>query len=96
MTMVILVAVFALGFTLHVIGRSAWVAWLLSGTIMPVCVLAAEFLVPYSGGGASFWPIALLFGSIYGVIVGGTGVLAAAFFLRWKRATAGRAEIHDA
>lgn len=46
-------------------------AWLLSCPIIPVFVLAEEFLLPYQGGGASMWPIALAFGSFYGAITGG-------------------------
>jgi hypothetical protein len=40
---------------------------------------------PYRGGGASMWPIALIFGGFYGVIIGGVGVLAASYYLYLKR-----------
>ncbi len=52
-----------------------WVpAWLVSCTIVPLFVLFAEFVLPYQGGGASMWPIAIFFGGIYGSIAGGLGV----------------------
>jgi uncharacterized membrane protein len=44
--------------------------------LLPIFVLVGEFLIPYQGGGASFWPIALIFGGFYGAVAGGFGVLA--------------------
>lgn len=38
-----------------------------------VC-LFAEFVLPYRGGGASMWPIALIFGGLYGAIAGAIGI----------------------
>ena len=47
--------------------------------VVPVFVLVAEFAFPYSGGGASMWPVALMFGSIYGTVASSAGVLAGRF-----------------
>ncbi len=47
--------------------------------------IPAEFILPYRGGGASFWPIALFFGGIYGAIAGGLGVMIASFFMKDKK-----------
>lgn len=50
------------------------IAWLASAAIVPGYVLLAEFVLPYAGGGASLWPVALMTGSIAGGIAGGVGV----------------------
>ena len=52
--------------------------------VMPASVLIAEFILPHKNNGASMWPIALIFGTIYGIIVGLLGVIAGAYFLRWR------------
>lgn len=49
--------------------------WFASCLLIPVFVLISEFIIPYQGGGASFWPIALILGGLYGAIAGGFGVL---------------------
>jgi hypothetical protein len=53
-------------------------AWLVSCLVVPGFVLFVEVVLPYSGGGASMWPIALGFGAIYGAAAGGIGTLIAA------------------
>jgi uncharacterized transporter YbjL len=63
-------------------------AWLLSCTIIPVFILISEFILPYQGGGASMWPIALAFGSFYGAMTGGLGVVLASYYLKRKKAQA--------
>lgn len=60
-------------------------AWLLSCTIIPVFILIEEFLLPYQGGGASMWPIALAFGTFYGSMTGGLGVVLASYYLKRKQ-----------
>jgi hypothetical protein len=52
-------------------------AWLVSCLVVPGFVLVLEFVLPYSGGGASMWPIALVFGALYSAIAGGVGTLIA-------------------
>jgi hypothetical protein len=48
-------------------------SWLASCAVVPTFVLVSEFVLPYQGGGASLWPIALFFGGIYGALAGGIG-----------------------
>lgn len=57
-------------------------SWLASCIIVPAFVLIAEFVLPYQGGGASMWPIALIFGGLYGAIAGAVGVGAASWLNR--------------
>lgn len=78
-----LIITFFLGFALKVKGCSSNKALALASLIMPLFILTAQFILPYKGG-ASMWPIALIFGTIYGIIVGGLGVLAGAFFFKWQ------------
>lgn len=61
-------------------------AWILSCTIIPVFILIEEFLLPYQGGGASMWPIALVFGTFYGSMAGGLGVVLASYYIKRKQA----------
>lgn len=51
--------------------------WLLSRAIIPIFILVEEFLLPYQGGGASKWAIALAFCGFYGSITGGLGAVIA-------------------
>lgn len=66
-------------------------SWLASCAVVPVFVLVAEFVLPDAGGGASMWPIALVFGGLIGALAGGAGVLLAAWLLD-KRADGGPAK----
>ncbi len=66
-------------------------SWLASCTVVPAFVLVSEFVLPYSGGGASMWPIALVFGGLIGALAGGAGVLLASWLLD-KRADGGPAQ----
>ena len=70
-----LVLAFFVGLGLRVLRWRWWLAWLGSCTIVPAFVLFAEFVLPYQGGGASMWPIAMFFGGIYGAMAGGLGVI---------------------
>jgi hypothetical protein len=49
---------------------------------MPIFILVSEFALPYHGGGASMWPIALAFGSLYGFMATGLGIAIAQFILK--------------
>jgi hypothetical protein len=60
-------------------------AWLWSCTVLPLFILVDEFILPYQGGGASMWPIALAFGSFYGSMTGGLGVVIASYYLKKKK-----------
>lgn len=55
-------------------------SWLASCVVVPVFVLFAEFILPYQGGGASMWPVALMFGGAIGAIAGGAGVVLASWW----------------
>ena len=74
---VALTITFGVGLVLRLRGKREWFAWLLSTFVMPAVVLFNEFILPYRGGGASFWTLALVIGSFYGIILGGLGVVAA-------------------
>ena len=75
-----LIITFSVGLILRIRGVKAPVAWLWSCSIMPAFVLLAEFVLPYMGGGASMWPIALVNGSFVGGIAGGIGVAIATVY----------------
>jgi uncharacterized membrane protein YphA (DoxX/SURF4 family) len=62
-----------------------YVAWILSCLAMPAIIIFDEFVLPYNGGGASFWPIGLIIGGFYGVIIGGLGVVTASWYLKRKK-----------
>jgi len=53
-------------------------AWAASALVVPGYVLFAAFVLPYQGGGASMWPIAMFFGGLYGLAAGGVGTFIAA------------------
>ena len=65
-------------------------AWLLSCIVMPICILVEEFILPYQGGGASMWPIALAVGSFIGAMTGGLGVVIASYYLKRLHKNHGR------
>ena len=69
-------AALVLSLVLCACGVRPWLSLLFGCLVVPVFVLIAEFIFPYSGGGASMWPVALIFGSIYGAVASGAGVLA--------------------
>jgi hypothetical protein len=73
------------GFILRVRNLREIPAWLLSCTIIPVFILVSEFILPYQGGGASMWPVALAFGTFYGSMTGGLGVVIASYYLKKKK-----------
>lgn len=54
-------------------------SWLASCAVVPAFVLVSEFVLPYAGGGASMWPIALVLGGLLGALAGGAGVLLASW-----------------
>ncbi|WP_289053925.1 hypothetical protein [Carboxylicivirga marina] len=70
-----LVITFFIGLIPTIRGVKPLISWGIACIITPVFVLFAEFVLPYSGGGASFWPIALVVGGFFGAIVGGLGAL---------------------
>lgn len=68
-------------------GASKTVAWLASVAVVPAFVLVAEFVLPYAGGGASMWPIALVVGGVVGGAAGGLGTLISAGLRRGQGGT---------
>ena len=81
---IVLIITFLVGLILRLRGTNEYIAWILSCCIMPSFILLTEFVLPYMGGGASMWPIALAVVSFYGAIVGGLGVVMASFYLKRK------------
>jgi len=79
---IVLLIAFLVGLLLHWRGISGIKSWLLSSLVMPLFVLAAEFILPYMGGGASMWPIALVIGGFLGMLAGGLGVAIASLYLK--------------
>lgn len=79
---ILLLIPFVTGASIRLRGKNETRAWFLSSLVLPVLALLDEFCLPYRGGGASMWPIALIMGSFYGVITGGLGVAAASFYLK--------------
>jgi hypothetical protein len=49
---------------------------------MPLFVLFAEFVMPYSGEGASMWLIALFVAGLGGLFMSSIGVAIGAFIMR--------------
>lgn len=81
---IVLIIPFLVGLILRLRGMNEYLAWISSCLVMPVFIIFDEFVLPYRGGGASMWPIPLIFGGFYGVIVGGLGAGIASFYLKRK------------
>ncbi len=79
------ILIFILAYALRLRTRNPWLAWGISGMVLPVFVLIDEFLLPYSGGGASFFPLSLIFAIGYGAMIGGAGVYASSFNKKIKQ-----------
>jgi hypothetical protein len=75
---------FAVGLSIQLKYRKSITAMILSFLVVPSYVVVSEYLLPYLGGGASFFPIAIVFGTIYGAIAGCLGVLAAVMIIYFK------------
>lgn len=78
----LLITPFIAGAVIRLRGKKEAMALLVSSLVLPIIVLIDEFVLPYRGGGASMWPIALVMGGFYGVISGGLGVVVASFYLK--------------
>ncbi len=87
MLIVLLLIPFITGAVIRLRGRKESTAWLISSLVLPAIVLFDEFVLPYQGGGASMWPIALVIGGFYGVISGGLGVVVASFYVKKRGST---------
>ena len=60
------------GFILRYLGMTWFVAWLVASMVIPTILYVGELLQPTGWLG-----VAVFFGGIYGVVLGGIGVLAA-------------------
>lgn len=80
-----LLIAFFIGLSLRRKGINEIKAWLISCLVMPTFVLSAEFILPYMGGGASMWPIALVVGGFLGMFAGGFGVIVGSFYLNREK-----------
>jgi hypothetical protein len=80
-----LIIAFFLGLLLRLRGMNEYIAWLLSCLVMPTLLLFDEFVLPYTGDGASLWPLPLIFGGFYGIIAGGLGSGIGSFHLKRKK-----------
>jgi uncharacterized membrane protein YjjP (DUF1212 family) len=76
------VLAFIVGLSLRLMNKKSLFSWAWTGPIVPAFVLFSEFVMPYQGGGASMWPIALITGGVAGMVAGGVGVAIAALIMR--------------
>ena len=88
-SIVIIIIPGIVGFLLRLRGLREIPAWLLSCIVIPSFILIDEFILPYHGGGASMWPIAIVVGSFVGAMTGGFGVVIASHYVK-RRKTAER------
>ena len=70
-----LVVVFLVGLVPTMRGVNPLISWGISCVILPALILFDEFVLPYRGGGASMWQIALVMAGITGVALGGLGTV---------------------
>jgi hypothetical protein len=70
---VVLSAAFVVGVRLTLSGNQAFIAWMLSCAVAPSYFVLMALIVPDKPG--SFADLAYIFGSIYGAMSGGAGVL---------------------
>jgi hypothetical protein len=68
----VLAAAFATGFILRYRGMNWFVAWLVASLVIPAILYVSEALGP-----TGWFGVALIYGTIYGVALGGAGVFAA-------------------
>lgn len=70
---IILLVIVGVTLLLKVKNVSNYIVWLIGLSIFPTAILIDEFILPYRGGGASMWPIAIvvsIFYSLLGVAIG--------------------------
>jgi hypothetical protein len=76
------VLAFIVGLSLRLMSKRSIVSCAYACAMAPVFVLLQEFVMPYEGGGASMWPIALFTAGIAGAIFGAVGVGIGALIMR--------------
>lgn len=72
--LIALSAAFFVGMLVCIKTKRELFSWLVSSAVVPAFVLSAEFLLPYQGGGASMWTLALIVGGVVGSTCGAIGV----------------------
>ena len=82
MAIVVLIIAAIIAFSLRHHGRNEYISLLVPSLIIPVFILIDMYVLPYHGGGASFWPLEIIFGSFYGFMASGVGVALASFILK--------------
>ena len=63
----VIASAFVIGFTLRALNWRWWFAWVTSALVVPIFVLA---IVLMKIEGWEWWPVAIVFGSIYGAAAG--------------------------
>jgi hypothetical protein len=63
-------------------GMHPALGWVISWLILPILSFFEVFVLPYSGGGAAFWPIVFILGGFIGVIGGGIGAILVTIYLK--------------
>ena len=76
------------GLIAHALKMRPILAWLIGCVVVPCFILIAEFALPYQGGGASMWPIAIIFGGAYGAIASAVGVFIGKLIFRGESGNA--------
>jgi len=73
----VLAAAFGTGFILRYLGMTWFVAWLIASVVIPTILYVSELLDP-----VGWLSVAMFFGTLYGIALGGAGVLAAVLATR--------------
>lgn len=76
----VLLVAFFVAFVLQWFKRWAWLSVSVPAAGFVALILFDEIVLPYRGGGASMWPIALLFGVPTAILGSCLGLLFAALF----------------
>jgi hypothetical protein len=85
LAIIFLIITFFVGLLLRLRGVNEYIAWISSCLVMPAIIIFDEFVLSYRDGGASMWPLPLICGGFYGVIIGGLGAGIASFYLKRKK-----------
>lgn len=78
--LIVFVLAFVLALVLQRIGKRLWVSISVPIACFVAFVLFDAYVLPYRGGGASMWPIAILFGAPVAAVGGLVGALVARRF----------------
>ena len=84
--LIIFVLAFVLAFVLQHKGKRPWVSITVPVVCFVLFVLFDAYVLPYRGGGASMWPIAILFGA---PVAAGGGLLGVVIARRFSKSGQG-------